>query len=46
MSADIVYRGQFRVGGSQWFDIPGDVDLQGAPVTLTVREATSRLYTS
>ncbi len=43
--ADIVYTGQFRVGGSQWFDIPGDVDLQGTPVTLTVREATSRLYT-
>ena len=46
VSADIVYRGQFRVGGSQWFDIPGDVDLQGTPVTLTVREATARLYTS
>ena len=43
--ADIVYTGQFRVGGSQWFDIPGDVDLQGTPVTLTVREARSRLYT-
>lgn len=43
--ADIVYTGQFRVGGSQWFDIPGEVDLQGAPVTLTVREAESRLYT-
>ena len=43
--ADIVYTGQFRVGGSQWFDIPGDVDLPGTPVTLTVREATSRLYT-
>lgn len=44
--ADIVYTGQFRVGGSQWFDIPGDVDLRGTPVTLTVREATSRLYTN
>jgi len=43
--ADIVYTGQFRVGGSQWFDIPGDVDLQGTPLTLTVREATARLYT-
>ena len=43
---DIVYTGQFRVGGSQWFDIPGQVDLQGTPVTLTVREATSRLYTN
>ena len=43
--ADIVYTGQFRVGGSQWFDIPGDVDLRGTPVTLTVREATARLYT-
>ena len=43
---DVVYTGQFRVGGSQWFDIPGQVDLQGTPVTLTVREATSRLYTS
>jgi len=43
--ADIVYTGQFRVGGSQWFDIPGEVDLQGTPVTLTVREAKSRLYT-
>ena len=44
--ADIVYTGQFRVGGSQWFDIPGDVDLPGTPVTLTVREAMSRLYTN
>jgi len=44
--ADIVYSGQFRVSGSQWFDIPGDVALQGTPVALTVREATSRLYTN
>ena len=44
--AEIVYTGQFRVGGSEWFDIPGEVELQGAPVTLTVREAKSRLYTS
>lgn len=43
---DIVYTGQFRVGGSGWIDIPGEVDLQGTPVTLTVREAKSRLYTS
>ena len=43
---DIVYTGQFRVGGSQWFDIPGEVDLRGAPVTLTVREAKSRLYST
>ncbi len=43
---DIVYTGQFRVGGSEWFDIPGEVDLDGEPVTLTVREAASRLYTS
>ncbi len=43
--ADIVYTGQFRVGGSEWFDIPGDVGLQGTPVTLTVREARSKLYT-
>ena len=43
--ADIVYTGQFRVGGSEWFDIPGEVDLVGTPVTLTVREATARLYT-
>ena len=42
---DIVYTGQFRVGGSQWFDIPGQVDLQSTPVTLTVREAKARLYT-
>ena len=42
---DVVYTGQFRVGGSEWFDIPGEVDLEGAPVTLTVREAKSRLYT-
>ena len=44
--ADIVYTGQFRVGGSQWFEIPGDVELPGTPVTLIVREATSRLYTN
>jgi hypothetical protein len=43
---DIVYSGQFRVGGSDWIDIPGDVTLQGTPTTLTVREAESRLYTS
>lgn len=44
--ADIVYSGQFRVAGSQWFDIPGEVDLPGTPVTLTVREAKSRLFTN
>ncbi|NHI20647.1 hypothetical protein H9L10_07405 [Phycicoccus endophyticus] len=42
---DIVYTGQFRVGGGAWVDIPGEVALQGTPVTLTVREATARLYT-
>jgi hypothetical protein len=42
---DVVYTGQFRVGGSEWFDIPGEVPLQGPPVTLTVREARARLYT-
>ena len=45
VSADIVYTGQFRVGGSEWFDIPGEVDVAGTPVTLTVREARARLYT-
>jgi hypothetical protein len=44
--ADIIYTGQFRVGGSDWFDIPGEVDLAGTPVTLTVREAKSRLVTN
>ena len=44
--ADIVYTGQFRVGGSDWFDIPGEVDLTGTPVTLTVSEAKSRLVTN
>ena len=44
--ADIVYTGQFRVGGSGWIDIPGEVALTGTPVTLTVREARSHLYTS
>lgn len=44
--ADIVYTGQFRVGGSGWIDIPGEVDLTGTPVTLTVREARARLYTT
>ena len=43
--ADVVYTGQFRVGGSEWFDIPGEVDLTGTPTTLTVREAKARLYT-
>ena len=43
--ADIAYTGQFRVAGSEWFDIPGEVDLEGPPVTLTVREAKARLYT-
>ena len=41
---DIVYTGQFRVEGSDWFDIPGEVDLAGEAVTLEVREATARLY--
>ncbi|MBR7744384.1 hypothetical protein KC207_13905 [Phycicoccus sp. BSK3Z-2] len=41
---DIVYTGQFRVGGSGWIDIPGEVALDGDPVTLTVREARARLY--
>ncbi len=44
--ADIVYTGQFRVGGSEWFDIPGEVDLTGTPTELTVREAKARLYTN
>lgn len=44
--ADIVYSGQFRVGGSGWIDIPGTVELQGTPVTLTVREAKARLYSN
>ena len=44
--ADIVYTGQFRVGGSDWFDIPGEVDLTGTAVTLTVAEAKSRLVTN
>ena len=44
--ADIVYTGQFRVGGSEWFDIPGEVDLTGTTVTLTVAEAKSRLVTN
>lgn len=44
--ADIVYSGQFRVGGSAWIDIPGTVELQGTPVTLTVREAKARLYSN
>ncbi len=43
---DIVYTGQFRVGGGQWFDIPGEVDLRGTPVALDVREARARLYTT
>jgi hypothetical protein len=43
---DIVYTGQFRVSGSDWFDIPGEVDLEGTTVTLDVREARARLYGS
>jgi len=31
--------------GGRWFDIPGEVALQGTPVTLTVREARARLDT-
>lgn len=42
---DVVYTGQFRVGGSGWIDIPGEVTLRGTPTTLTVREARSRLVT-
>lgn len=43
---DVVYTGQFRVGGSGWIDIPGEVIVRGTPTTLTVREARSRLNTS
>lgn len=44
--ADTIYTGQFRVGGSDWFDIPGEVALTGTLVTLTVAEARSRLVTN
>lgn len=42
---DIVYTGQFRVGGSGWIDIPGEVTVRGTPTTLSVHEARSYLYT-
>ncbi|NHA70326.1 hypothetical protein [Phycicoccus flavus] len=46
VQVDIVYTGEFRVNGSGWIDIPGEVDLAGDPVVLTVREAKSRLYSN
>jgi hypothetical protein len=42
--ADITYAGQYRLDGGAWTDIPGQVTRQGAPVTLTVKEARARLY--
>jgi len=41
---DTVYGGRFRLGNSQWMTIPDTIAVQGAPVTLTVREARARLY--
>jgi hypothetical protein len=41
--ADVTYGGQFRVGGGQWIDIPGQVVIQGSPEPLQVRTAHARL---
>jgi hypothetical protein len=43
--ADVTYRGQFRVGGGAWIDIPGDVTVRGAPEDLQVKTAHARLVT-
>ncbi|MGL4178648.1 MAG: hypothetical protein ACRCSN_21535 [Dermatophilaceae bacterium] len=41
--ADVTYTGQFRVGATDWVDIPGEVVIRGTPVTLTIKEARARL---
>ncbi|MFC7490074.1 MULTISPECIES: hypothetical protein [unclassified Knoellia] len=41
---DATYGGRFRLEGGAWIAIPDTVDVQGTPVTLTVREAKARLY--
>jgi hypothetical protein len=41
--ADVTYGGQYRVNGSQWIGIPGNLTIQGTPVTLTVMTAKARL---
>ena len=41
--ADVTYRGQFRVGGGEWIDIPGTVSVQGTPENLQVKTAHARL---
>ena len=43
---DTTYGARFRLQGGAWMTIPDTVTIQGTPVTLTVREAASRLYTS
>jgi hypothetical protein len=42
---DVTYGGEFRVGGGQWIDIPGDVTIRGTPETLTVKPAHAVLVT-
>ena len=41
--ADVTYRGQFRVDGGEWIDIPGTVSVQGTPEDLQVKTAHARL---
>jgi hypothetical protein len=41
--ADVTYRGQFRVDGGEWIDIPGTVTVQGTPEDLQVKTAHARL---
>ena len=43
--ADVTYGGQFRVGGGQWIDIPGQVQVRGSTESLEVRTARARLVT-
>ncbi|WP_270889561.1 hypothetical protein [Pedococcus sp. 5OH_020] len=42
--ADVTYRGQYRVAGGAWLDIPGDVTITGTTRQVEVKTAEARLY--
>lgn len=42
--ADVVYKGFVTIDGSDWLEIPGQVDLQGETIDLAVLTAKNELY--
>lgn len=40
---DVTYRGEFRINGGPWIEIPGEVTIQGTPFPLEVAEARAQL---